>query len=121
MDKETLSKKTVAELREQAREIPDAGGLSSMKKDDLIELILSQGDVPVAEDKPKTATTRSASKVPGTGSVKAMDKSEIKRRIKELKAEKQEAMEQQDRKRVRICNRRIHDFKRRLRKAARVA
>ncbi len=121
MDKETLSKKTVAELREQAKEIPDAGGLSSMKKDDLIELILAHGDVPEAGNKPKKAATKAAPKASGAASMKTMDKSAIKRRIKELKAEKLEAMAKQDGKRIKICNRRIHDFKRQLRKVARGA
>jgi hypothetical protein len=33
MDKEALKKMTVAELREQAKKIPDVKGVSSMKKD----------------------------------------------------------------------------------------
>jgi hypothetical protein len=121
MDKETLSKKTVAELREQAKEIPDAKGLSSMKKDDLIELILAQSNVAATGGKPKPATTKTTPKASGSVSVQTTDKAQIKRRIKELKAEKQEARAQEDVKRAKECNRGIHDLKRLLRKAARRA
>jgi hypothetical protein len=108
MDRETLKKKTVAELREMAREIPDVKGLSSMKKDDLVELIAGSG----------TGSKREAAKPPAAGTGAPIDKTELKRRIHALKDEKREAISQNDRARSRECNRQIHHYKRRLRKLA---
>ena len=108
MDRETLKKKTVAELKEMAREIPDVKGLSSMKKDDLVELLAG------ADMGPKPAAA-----APSTGKIGASaDKSEIKRRIHALKKEKRDAISQKDHTRSRECNRQIHHYKRRLRKLA---
>jgi hypothetical protein len=106
MDKASLQKKTVAELRELAREIPDAKGTSSMKKDDLVDLIAAQ--------------TGSGAGGAAAGTKSLSDKSEIKRRIRDLKAKKRDALSRQDPKLARDCNRRIHHYKRMLRKLARV-
>jgi len=108
MDRETLKKKTVAELKEMAREIPDIKGLSSMKKDDLVDLLAGSG----------TGSKREAVKPPAAGAGVLLDKSELKRRIHTLKDDKREAISKQDRARSRECNRQIHRYKRRLRKLA---
>ncbi len=108
MDRETLKKKTVAELKEMARKIPDVKGLSSMKKDDLVELLAGADKA----SKPATAT-------PSTGKISAsVDKSELKRCIHALKKEKREAISQKDHARSREYNRQIHRYKRQLRKLA---
>jgi hypothetical protein len=52
---------------------------------------------------------------------KTLDKAEIKKRIRELKAQKLEALAQNDRAKSRLCNRQIHDYKRRLRKINKTA
>lgn len=118
MDKESLQKKTVAELKEMAREIPDVKGLSSMKKDDLVELLLSRGDggAPGAAAGKKA---KSAAKTAGPAQKKPLGKGEIKQRIRELKEQKRDAISSQDRARARQCNRQIHDYKRQLRRLAR--
>jgi hypothetical protein len=108
MDRETLKKKTVAELKEMAKEIPDVKGLSSMKKDDLVDLLAGSG----------TGSKPAAAKPSAAGTGAPHDKSELKRRIRALKEEKREATSQQDRARSRECNRQIHRYKRRLRKLA---
>lgn len=106
MDKAPLMKLTVTKLRELAKEIPDAKGLSGMKKDELIALLESHGLGGATE----TATA-----------ARPADKSEIKRRIRELKAQKRDALAQQDRELVKECNRRIHHYKRVLRKLVRAS
>ena len=110
MDVQSLQKLTVAQLREQAKELPGATGISAMKKDDLIALIAGQGE----SAKPSGAALTGGGPQP-TG------KTEIKQCIRALKAEKREALAAKDRQRIRACNRQIHHFKRVLRKMARAA
>jgi predicted pyridoxine 5'-phosphate oxidase superfamily flavin-nucleotide-binding protein len=108
MDKETLSKMTVSQLREEAKKIPGVKGISSMKKDDLVELLTGTAGTPPS----------AAPKKP-TGPTKPLDRAEIKKRIKALKEEKRTAISNQDRNAARLCNRQIHAFKRQLRRLAR--
>jgi hypothetical protein len=116
MDKETLKKMTVAELREQAKKIPDIKGISSMKKDELVELLTKTGP----EEKTKPSKKEKAAKEKAETKVDvAPDKSEIKKRIRELKTDKLEALSKDDRTRARECNRQIHRYKRQLRKMGR--
>ena len=108
MDKASLQKKTVAELREHAKKLPDAKGLSGMKKDELVEFILSHGgDAPASGPAPTGKATAPS------------DKSELKRLIRQLKADKADALSRQDRARAGECNRLIHQYKRMLRRMAR--
>lgn len=113
MDRETLKKKTVAELKEMAKEVPDAKGLSAMKKDDLVELLAGAD----TGSKPPVAKP-AAAKPPTGGTGGPLDKAELKRRIHALKEEKREAVSQRDHARSHECNRKIHAYKRRLRKLA---
>jgi len=123
MDKESLKKKTVAELREMAREIPDVKGISTMKKDDLVGLVAGQAG---SKDEKTGARDAGASKTKAAKAVPSQPKSsgplgktEIKERIRALKTEKREALDQKDRAKIHRCNRQIHNYKRRLRKMAR--
>jgi hypothetical protein len=113
MEKDALKKMTVAELKEMAKKIPDVKGLSAMKKDDLVELLSNQKP---SEEAAKPAKTQK--KAPTGGAAAPTDKTEIKKRIRVLKDEKHEALSRQDRAKARDCNRRIHHFKRQLRKMA---
>jgi hypothetical protein len=117
MDKEALREKTVAELKEMARELPDVKGVSAMKKDDLVELLANEAEPGVGKEAgPKAKPAKAQSSRARTSG--PPDKAEIKRRIRELKAEKKEALGQQDRAKARRCNREIHQYKRQLRKMA---
>jgi hypothetical protein len=114
MDRESLQKKTVADLKDMAKQIPDVKGLSSLKKDELVELLLTQGGAGDAGTAPAKAAPKSTTaKKSG-----ALNKGEIKQLIRALKQEKKEALSAQDRAGVKRCNRRIHDYKRQLRKMA---
>jgi hypothetical protein len=81
-----------------------------MKKDELVELVLSHaggGAAPTA----KGAAGRKGGGPP--------DKSALKERIQALKKDKREALAGDDHDRARRCNREIHRCKRVLRKMAR--
>ena len=109
MDAKTLEKMTVAELRDEAKTIDGATGLSGMKKDELVTLVA--GHLGVDPSAPAGGTAASST----------LDKTEMKRRIRALKVDKREAIGARDGARARACNRQIHDFKRRLRRMARGA
>jgi hypothetical protein len=146
MDIDALKKLTVADLKEQAKKIPDVKGLSAMKKDELIELILehegagetapqaakaaettdtdraaqssTQSSTQSSKTKTKTKTAKSARQSAPAQQKGPLDKSGIKQLIRALKQEKKDAISQQDHAKASQCNRQIHDFKRRLRKMA---
>lgn len=115
MEKEALEKMTVAELREQAKKLPGVKGVSSMKKGDLVELLSTAAP---AEDESAPKAKAPAEDKTKTGA--PPDKAQIKKRIRELKAEKREALSQQNREKARECTREIHLQKRRLRKLLRL-
>jgi len=114
MDRDALNKMTVADLREEAKKIPKAKGLSSMKKEELIDLLLGQtGAAKAPEGRAGRPTGKPAVSKP-------LDKTGVKQRIKTLKDEKREALAQHDHAKARTCNRQIHRYKRMLRKMTRV-
>lgn len=116
MDKEALEQKTVAELRDMARGLPDVKGISSMKKDDLVQLLAARG---APDEEPGGTAKPSGGTPPPPSTQRPADKATIKERIRALKAQKRDALEQQDRAKSRHCNRQIHRYKRQLRKMAR--
>ena len=120
MDKNTLKKMTVATLKEQAKKIPDVKSLSSMKKDELIELILKHEGTGAKSPKPakSSKTAKPAKKSAAIKQDGPLNKSEVKQRIRALKQEKNDAISSQDRARARQCTKQIHDYKRWLRKMA---
>ena len=96
----TLEKKTVKDLREMAKEIPEITGVHGMKKEELIAAIK---EVKGIKDIP----------------VKKADASigEIKSKIKEYKSQRQAAIEAKDKKMATIFKRRISRLKKKTRKA----
>ncbi len=103
-----LDKMTVKELREIAMGIPDLTGVHAMKKAELLEIIKKEKGI---EEGGKP--TKKAHKGKHTGLVTVAD---IKKKIEELRAKKQEAMEKKDKKQVTIYRRRINRLKKRSRK-----
>jgi len=122
VDKAELKEMTVAQLRDLAKQLPDVKGLSSMKKDDLVALLAKSGGATqtapakASAAKPKKAANVSISAKSGVSRGKTLDKAELKKLIRELKQQKQEALAQQDRVLATYCNRQIHAFKHRLRR-----
>ncbi len=99
---EELSGKTVAELREIAKEIEHEAvkGYSSMHKEDLLKgVCIALGlEDHVHHD------------------VVGVDKSAIKSKIKALKVERQAALEAHDHAKLKLMRRKIHRLKRNLRR-----
>lgn len=100
---EELKEKTVAELREIAKDIEDERlqGYTTMHKEQLFEALCKVLGVKPHEER----------KVVG------IDKAKIKREIKGLKAERDEAIKGKDYKRLKEIRRRIHRLKRVLRRS----
>ncbi|MGD8396942.1 MAG: hypothetical protein PVF43_15845 [Candidatus Eiseniibacteriota bacterium] len=98
LDYLTLKKKSLDELREMAKE--HAEGVSLLKKEQLIDLLCKELDI--------------SKQIHAEG----IDVSKIKRQIRQLKAERQEHMEQKNTEALRRSRRKIRGLKRRIRKAA---
>jgi len=103
MDYEQLRKMTVIRLREEAQKFPDVKGTSGMKKEDLIELLAEKLGIAVAKKPPKLP----------------VDKGEVKKAIRDLKAKRREALGRKDYTEAALYRKRIHVQKRRLRKTIR--
>ncbi len=109
--KKPLVKMTVVELKEVAKEIPGAVGVTSMLKADLLSLIKEYYGIEdeVVEKKKK------GKKVKAKASVK-----ELKAKIVELGAKKTEVRKTGDPKQINILRRRLNRLKKQTRKAAAV-
>jgi hypothetical protein len=105
MDYEKLRKMTVIKLREEAQKFPDIKGTSGMKKEELVGLLCEKIGIEV-QKKPK--------KLP-------VNKADVKKIIRELKAKRSEALDRKDYTEAALYRKRIHVQKRRLRKAIREA
>ncbi len=98
---EELKGMTVAQLRDVAKESGDVHGYSSMHKEHLLhQLCLAFGLEEHVHHE-----------------VKGIDKASIKARIRELKAERDAALEARDRVQLKRTRRKIHRLKRQIHKA----
>lgn len=107
--KKPLEKMTVKELREVALEIPGATGVTSMKKEDLLDII--KKDRGIEDEKPAQEKKKKSAKP--TASVK-----ELKKKIVQFRLDKQKVRKTKDRKKVDILRRRINRLKKQTRKVA---
>jgi len=96
-----LEKMTAKELREVGKQIPEITGVWGMNKAELISAIKKARGI--VDDTPKK----------GDASVR-----EIKKKIKELKAEREAALGNNDKKMADIYRRRITKLKKKTRRAA---
>jgi geranylgeranyl pyrophosphate synthase len=111
-----LDKMTVKDLREVAKEIPEITGVHGMKKDELLDAIKAARGI---EDEPAAKpTAKPKKKGKGTKRLANMPVQDLKTMIKDLKAKRQQALVEKDRKMARIYRRRISRIKKRTRQAA---
>lgn len=96
-----LDKMTVKELREIAKEIPGIVGVHGMNKGELLTAIKAARGV---EEKPKKRASASVS--------------DLKKKIKALKSQRQAALQAKDKQKATIFRRRISRLKKKTRKAA---
>ena len=107
--KKPLEKMTVKELKEVALEIPGVTGVTSMKKEELLDII--NKDRGIEDEKPAQKKKEKPTKP--TSSVK-----DLKKKIVQFGLDKQKAREAKDRKKVDILRRRINRLKKQTRKVA---
>jgi hypothetical protein len=100
MDWHELEKKKVTELRDMAKE-QNLEGVSGLSKDQLVEMVAHGFGI----ERPHLVAT-------------GIDKTSIKRKIKSLKLEVQEALQAKDRTLVKQKRRQIHRLKRKIHRAA---
>ena len=96
-----LEKMTATELREVAKEIPDITGVHGMNKAELVKTIKEAQGIKDEKERKTDTSVR-----------------EIKAKIKLLKAERESALIDKDKKRAGIYRRRISRLKKRTRRAA---
>ncbi len=132
-----LEKMTVKALREIAKEIPEITGVHGMKKEELLVAINEIRGVKeetvkeetvkeetvkeetVKEETVKEETVKTDKSIKATPVKKAGGaRGEIKKQIKTLKAQRQTALEAQDKKMATVYKRRISRLKKKSRKAA---
>lgn len=103
MDYQELEKMTVIKLREEAKKFPDVKGVSGMKKEELLRLLVEKLGIETPEKKKRSPE-------------KPRDKRTLKSKITELKAEREAARAAKDSNRATLLRRRIHSLKRQVRK-----
>jgi len=116
-----LEKMTAKELREIALEIPDITGVHAMKKDELLEAIRKSRGVEKKEEAKEEAKeeVKKEKKVEKKVEKKAkVSVADLKKKIRECKALKEEAVKKGDVRMAKIYKRRINRLKKRTRKAA---
>jgi hypothetical protein len=108
MDYHALEEMTVVQLREEAKS-RDVKGVTGMKKDELIGILAEQ----LGLEKPAAKPTK---KKASAGAM--LDKPAMKQKIVDLKAQRNNARESNDKKKVVVLRKQIHSLRRRMRKIA---
>jgi hypothetical protein len=101
MDFHELKTLTIAQLRERAEGIEGLTGYTQMRKSQLLELICKHLNIQMHEHH----------------DVVGVNKGAIKRQIRELKHQRDAALEAHDEEQLRRVRRHIHKLKRRIRRA----
>ena len=106
-----LEKLTAKELREMALAMGGIFGVHAMKKEELIAAIRKAKGLPEEEAKKKKRVVVKKEKL-------ILTKAQLKEKIKELKAKKEEALQGQNLKLAKILRKRIGRYKKRTRRVA---
>jgi len=101
MDFHELKTLTIAQLRERAEGIEGLTGYTQMRKSQLLELICKHLNIQMHEHH----------------DVVGVNKGSIKRQIRELKHQRDAALEAHDQEQLRRVRRHIHKLKRQIRRA----
>ena len=101
MDAKTLQKMTVVKLREEALKFPEITGVHGMHKEELLPILKEKYGI--AEDQTESE-------------VLAERKHALKKKIRQLKAEKAQALEAKDAKKTALLRRRLRRQRRVLKK-----
>jgi hypothetical protein len=105
-----LEKLTAKELREMALGMGGIFGVHAMKKEELIAAIRKAKGLPEEEGKKEKRAAVKQKKV-------VVTKAQLKEKVKELRAKKEEALQGQNLKLAEILRRRISRYKKRTRRA----
>lgn len=104
MNYHELEKTTVVRLREMLKEKdPDLKGISGMKKDQLVDLLADKLGV----EKPHKVAV-------------GIDKTSLKKKIREVKKVRDQAIAAKDREKMRQTREELHKLRRKLRRAVKV-
>ncbi len=106
-----LEKMTAKELREKAMGLPGVHGVHAMKKEELIAAIRAARGITEPEPKKEKVLVTKKEKV-------VLTIAELKQRVKELRAKREELLQQKDWKMAEIFRKRISRLKKKTRRAA---
>jgi hypothetical protein len=106
-----LEKMTAKELREMAMGLPGVHGVHAMKKEELIAAIRTAKGIAEPEKKKEKVIVGKKEKV-------VLSIAELKQKAKELRAKREELLQQRNWKMAEILRRRISRLKKKTRRAA---
>jgi hypothetical protein len=106
-----LEKMTAKELREMAMGLPGIHGVHAMKKEELVTAIRKAKGIAEPEPKKEKHIIAKKEKI-------ILTASQLKQKVKELKAKREEVLQQRNRKMAQILRRRISRLKKMTRRAA---
>jgi len=101
MDAKTLEKMTVLKLREEARKFEDISGVHGMNKAQLLAVLKEKYNIVEGKTESEVLTER---------------KHALKKKIRQLKAEKEQALADKDKEKLPLLQRRLRRQRRILRK-----
>jgi hypothetical protein len=106
-----LEKMTATELREMALGLPGIQGVHAMKKEELITAIRAAKGIPEPEPKKEKKMVAKKEKV-------VLTAAQIKQKAKELRAKREELLQQRNLEMAEILRKRISRLKKKTRRAA---
>ena len=106
-----LERLTAKELREMAMELPGLQGVHAMKKEELIRAIRVAKGIPEPEGKRERHVFVKKEKV-------TLTRAELKKKVQELKAKREEALQQENWKAAMILRKKINRTKKMTRRVA---